>query len=237
MIKKIIQVSLLSLLLTSCLKTRSEVSEQDQNAVYGKKNVENQTEAQAANINLSQDVNGQTVIPAPDEKDELIRNLNGRVETLENQLAALIKDKEVVGTQDSQKIVLLQEALAKMEAQIQHLESELSINKTTDKNIKNNEDAGQITADISSKKLGSYETGQEFFSNKIWKKAILSFNEYTSKYPKGKNVDDAKYKIGVSFEELGMKEEAMAYYEEVAANHSKTEAGKKSKARLAHLKK
>ncbi|MEQ1722720.1 MAG: tetratricopeptide repeat protein [Pseudobdellovibrio sp.] len=237
MIKKIIQVSLLSLLLTSCLKTRSEVSEQDQNAVYGKKNAENQTEAQAANINISQDVNGQTAVAAPDEKDELIRNLNGRVETLENQLSVLIKEKETAGAQDSQKIVLLEEALSKMEAQIQRLETELPINKTTDKNIKNIEDTEEVTAAVSNKKLGPYETAQEFFSNKIWKKAILSFNEYTSKYPKGKNVDDAKFKIGVSFEELGMREEAMAYYEEVASNHSKSEAGKKSKARLAKLKK
>jgi TolA-binding protein len=34
-----------------------------------------------------------------------------------------------------------------------------------------------------------------------------------------------------------MKEEAMAYFEEVAANYGATEAGKKSKARLAKLKK
>lgn len=54
---------------------------------------------------------------------------------------------------------------------------------------------------------------------------------------KEKNVADAKYKIGVSFQELGMKEEAMAFYEEVVANYSKTEAGKSAKARLAKLKK
>jgi TolA-binding protein len=237
MIIKIIQVSILSLLLTSCLKTRSEVSGQDQNAVYGKKNAENQAEAQAANINISQDVNGQTALPIADEKDELIRNLNGRVETLENQLATLVKEKETAVTQDSQKIVLLEDALAKMEAQIQRLETELPINKATDKNLKNIEDSEDVRAEVSNKKLGPYEEAQEFFSNKIWKKAILGFNEYTSKYPKGKNVDDAKYKIGVSFEELGMKDEAIAYYEEVAANHAKSEAGKKSKARLAKLKK
>ena len=42
MIQKMIQISLLFFLvtLTACLKTRSDVSEQDQAAVYGKKNVE-----------------------------------------------------------------------------------------------------------------------------------------------------------------------------------------------------
>ncbi|MBY0553744.1 tetratricopeptide repeat protein [bacterium] len=237
MIRKIIQISLLSVLLTSCLKTRSEVAEQDQNAVYGKKNAENQAEAQASNPAIAQEVQGQIAAPIADEKDELIRNLNGRVETLENQLAAIIKEKETTATADSQKIVLLQEALAKMEGQIQRLETELPINKTTDGVLKNIEDTEEVTAEVSQKKLGPYETAQEFFSNKLWKKAILSFNEYTSKYPKGKNVDDAKYKIGVCFEELGMKDEAMAYYEEVAANHAKSDAGKKSKARLTKLKK
>lgn len=236
MILKIIQISLLSVLLTSCLKTRSQVEEQDQNAIYGKKNAENQAEA-ATNPAIAQDVQGQIAAPIADEKDELIRNLNGRVETLENQLAALIKEKETAGSEDSQKIVLLQEALAKMESQIQRLETELPINKTTDKVLKNIDDAEQATEEVSAKKLGPYEAAQEYFSNKVWKKAILSFNDYTSKYPKGKNVDDAKFKIGVCFEELGMKDEAIAYYEEVAANHSKTEAGKKSKARLAKLKK
>lgn len=212
-------------ILSACLKTRSEVSDTDQKAVYGKKNVENQMDAQAAVVQQ----------PTVDEKDELIRNLNGRVEVLENQLTALVKEKETLNSQDSQKIVLLQEALAKMELQVQKFENELLVNKPGDEALKSSDDSGP--KQVSNKKLGSYEAAEQYFAKQEWKKAILSFQKYTDEAPKGKNVPDAKYKIGVCFQELGMKEEAMAFYEEVVANHSKTTAGKKSKDRLGSLKK
>lgn len=229
MTKKTIKVVSIAavLLLSGCLKTRSEVAGTDQNAVYGKKNVENQMEAQA------------TVAQAPaEEKDELIRNLNGRVEVLENQLATLVKEKETLTTQDSQKIVLLQEALAKMEAQLQKFETEVAPKpeeeapKASEKSSDENEGKTVVA-----KKPGTYESAEQYFAKQEWKKAILSFQKYTDESPRGKNVPDAKYKIGVCFQELGMKEEAMAFYEEVVANHSKTAAGKKSKARLGTLKK
>ena len=214
-------------LTSGCLKTRSEVSDTDQKAVYGKKNIENQMEAQAA------------VAQAPaEEKDELIRNLNGRVEVLENQLTVLVKEKESLTSQDSQKIVLLQEALAKMEAQLHKFETEAAPKpeeETPKSSEKSSDEAEGKT--VVAKKLGTYESAEQYFARQEWKKAILNFQKYTDESPRGKNVPDAKYKIGVCFQELGMKEEAMAFYEEVVANHSKTTAGKKSKARLGSLKK
>ena len=90
---------------------------------------------------------------------------------------------------------------------------------------------------VFSKKLGTYESAEQYFEKQEWKKAILSFQKYADEFPKGKNVADAKYKIGVCFQELGMKEEAMAYYEEVVANYGASEAGKKAKLRLTKLKK
>ncbi len=215
-------------LTSGCLKTRSEVSDTDQKAVYGKKNVENQMEAQVA----------WATQPPIEEKDELIRNLNGRVEVLENQLTALVKEKESLTTQDSQKIVLLQEALAKMEAQLHKFETEAAPKpeeETPKVSDKSSDEAEGKT--VVAKKLGTYESAEQYFAKQEWKKAILNFQKYTDESPRGKNVPDAKYKIGVCFQELGMKEEAMAFYEEVVANHSKTTAGKKSKARLGSLKK
>lgn len=220
-----------AVLASGCLKTRNEVSDTDQKAVYGKKNVQNQMDAQAA-----------VAQPPVEEKDELIRNLNGRVEVLENQLTAFVKEKESLTSQDSQKIVLLQEALAKMEAQLHKFETEAAPKpeeetaKGSDKsNDKSSDEAEGKT--VVAKKLGTYESAEQYFAKQEWKKAILNFQKYTDESPRGKNVPDAKYKIGVCFQELGMKEEAMAFYEEVVANHSKTQAGKKSKARLGSLKK
>lgn len=228
MIQKIIKVGLLTLLLSSvaCLKTRSEVSEQDQQEVYGKKNAENQMEAQAAAVPSA----------VVDEKDELIRNLNGRVEVLENQLTTLAKEKETLNEQESQKIVLLQEALSKLELQMQKYENEPEP-VTKEASLKSSDETTAEMAPVSNKKLGAYETAQQHFAKQDWKKAILGFQKYTDETPRGKNVADAKYKIGVCFQELGMKEEAMAFYEEVVANYAKTSAGKKSKERLGSLKK
>lgn len=226
---------LLLFLVSACLRTRSEVSEQDQNAVYGKKNAQNQIESQTA------------IVPniVVDEKDELIRNLNGRVEVLENQLATLINEKQTINSRDMQKVALLQEAVTKMEIQIQKLEAELPVNpvanKLTDKDARVSSDSEAATRDKKGKKLDkkndSYEIAQQYFDKQEWKKAIINFQKYTDELPRGKNVADAKFKIGVCFQELGMREEAMAFYEEVVANYAKTTAGKQAKTRLGNLKK
>lgn len=243
------------------------MGETDQSAVYAQKNAENQMNAAKAGV--------VTENPAqlPDEKDELIRNLNGRVEVLENQLIVLQKDREIESTEHQKKIDLLQEAVTKMEKQLQQFDSgeeteDVTPKKTAtaapapptnpkditmmssdevekqakgDKNKKpvdkTDKTAKTEKSDKPAKKLNSYDAAQELFDNQEWKKAILSFQKYTDESPKGKNVADAKYKIGVCFQELGMKEEAMAFYEEVVANYQATEAGKKSKNRLAKLKK
>ncbi|AGH96283.1 tetratricopeptide repeat protein [Pseudobdellovibrio exovorus] len=242
MIRKIlVLVSLIAL--SSCLKTRSELSGQDQEYLYGQKHADNQlAQIQSTNIQREQAVQTTAVL---DDKDELIRTLNGRVEVLENQLSTLIQEKEnAAPSEDAQKVTLLQEAVAKMELQIQKLEHELSsttvIAKPEDKAL---DDITKPKADESAetvvepKKKDSYEVAKDHFARKEWKKAILNFQKYTDESPKGKNIADAKYRIGVSFQELGMKEEAMAFYEEVVANYSKTEAGKSARSRLSKLKK
>jgi len=234
MIKRIFQLSLLLLLLSSCLRTRSEVAGQEQEYLYGQKSADNQIEeVQTANATpQEQAVQTAAVI---DEKDELIRTLNGRVETLENQVTALVAEKETGSAQNAQKITLLQEALAKMELQIQKLETGLApAEESAPESVVEN---APPVVPAETKKLSTYDTGQMHFSKSEWKKAILSFQKYTDENPKGKFLADAKYKIGVCFQELGMKEEAMAFYEEVVANHAKSEAGKNAKARLGKLKK
>lgn len=232
---KIVLVSFLVLGLSSCLKTRAEVGEDEQSQVYNKKNADNQVAAKTQTQEQAA-----TVV---DERDELIRTLNGRVENLENQLTALNKEKEksTAPSEDSQKIQLLQEALGKMELQLQKLEAEKKVAEaavvepatTTKTTPSKNAAAGGKKVSTTA----SYDAAQDFFMKKEWKKAILSYQKYVDEAPKGANIADAKYKIGVCFQELGMKEESMAFYEEVVANYAKSEAGKKAKLRLAKIKK
>ena len=89
--------------LTSCLKTRADLGEQDQSQVYSKKNADNQISSRGAK-NSQITAKGQAII---DERDDLIRSLNGRVEGLENQISILQKEKAAAPTgpsAESQKI-------------------------------------------------------------------------------------------------------------------------------------
>ncbi|MFZ3228586.1 MAG: tetratricopeptide repeat protein [Pseudobdellovibrio sp.] len=234
-------------LLSACLKTRADLGEQEQSQVYGKKNADNQAVAKASQLSTKAQPQ-----PAVDDRDELIRGFNGRIESLENQITNLQKEKEktaAAGASEAQKNQALQESLTKMEAQIQKLEADTAAQKAIPVVAPSHQltgsDANGVKptggkADKSKKdasRANEYELAQGHFAKKEWKKAILSYQKYVDENSKGTNVADSKYKIGVCFQELGMKEESMAFYEEVIANFGKTESGKKAKIRLAKLKK
>ena len=233
---KIIFILLMPTLLVSCLKTRADLSEQEQSRFYGKKNAENQSAGQSQ-LNANSSVANNVV----DERDDLIRGFNGRIESLENQITTLQKEKAALTTSaDTQKLQLLQDALVKMEAQIQKLEAEATAASQSSVALSPAVTAskpGHSTTKKETSNLSAYDSAQDFFSKKEWKKAILCYQKYVDENSKGKNTPDSKYKIGVCFQELGMKEEAMAFYEEVIANYGKTESGKKAKIRLSKLKK
>ncbi len=239
---KLLVLALTIVTLTSCLRTRSELSDTEQPATYGKKAAENQLDGQISNAIVAQ-------TQIAEDKDELIRTLNGRVEVLENQLNGLQKERELEKTQNQEKLTLLQEAITKLEVQVRGSETDTDTKAvaagteliSSDENDKKK--AGDKTVAVakpgaaSDSKLNSYDVAQGHFAKREWKKAILSFHKYTDEAPKSKLIPDAKYKIGVSFQELGMKDEAQAYFEEVVANFGATDAGKKAKTRLAKLKK
>lgn len=236
MMKKNFLTLILALVISGCLKTRSELGGNYQSQMYSSKQAENQQEAQAQKVKAEQAIESEKA----DDRDEMIRTLNGRIEVLENQLTSLQKDKEAEKqkegqpTAESQKVQLLQESLAKMEAQLQKLESELAAKPSDarEKTSTTNQGAASPAAMTKNAKQNPYEKGIEHFGKKEWKKAILEFQKYVDEAPKGKLVADAKLHIGLSFQELGLKDEARAFYEEVAAQYPKTEAGKKAKSKL-----
>jgi TolA-binding protein len=63
----------------------------------------------------------------------------------------------------------------------------------------------------------------------------LSYERYRSSHPKGKSFAAATLKIGVCFQELGMSDEAQAFYEEVVAKFPKSKEAEKANARLASI--
>lgn len=231
------------LFLSSCLKTRSELGGDYQSQVYSKKQADNQKQASQ-----------ESSVVKIDDKDELIRNLNGRVESLENQIVQM--QKAFVQDPNNQKIILLQESLVKMEAQITKLETDLALSKqglsqasaNDNKPAPNSSDAKvevkvppakSTPPQASGKNSGAFDAAQDYFAKKDFKNAILEYQKFVDANAKSKNkfVPEAKYKIGLSFEAMGLKDEATSFYEEVAAQHGSTEFGKKAKAKVTKTKK
>jgi TolA-binding protein len=80
------------------------------------------------------------------------------------------------------------------------------------------------------------DAAAEMFSGKKWKDAAAAFQKYREAFPKGKAYSDATYKIGVCFQELGLKDEAKSFYDEVVAKFPKSKEAKKARIRLKSLK-
>lgn len=213
-------------LTTGCLKTRNEVSESRQVMQ------QQTTTMQRATADTGSRVN---------DLEEQIRYLTGRVEVTENKLGSgnagvenALKSSQAQNADQNQKIQILQEALSKMENQVFQLTAEVQALKADQAGERAEKSAKAAAASV---KHDYFEEGQEFFTKKDWKKAILNFQKYRDESPKGKNFAEATYKIGVSFQELGMRDEARTFYDEVTGKYPKSDQARKAKTRLKSLKK
>ena len=223
MMKKVLTLIVFTVPMVGCLKTRNEAREVESRQVIQQQVVT----MQKANA----DTYGKF-----SEVDENIRNLNGRLEIVENRLGQGQGqlDESLKGVKSEQadtqsKMALMQEALTRMETQILQLNAELQAMKAQGAARTAEKAAG-------SAKQGSFDVAEELFEQKDWKKAILNYQKYRDNNPKGKNLAEATYKMGVSFQELGMKDEAKTFYEEVAAKYPKSDQARKAKTRLKNLK-
>jgi TolA-binding protein len=152
------------------------------------------------------------------EINDELRELSGRIEVLENRLntnsadknrAQSIQDEQLAET--NKKVQLLQEEIGRLEGQIAALSG------------------GEVAA---KQPAGLFEQGEESFSKKDWKKAILSYQKFRDSNPKSKKFAEATFKIGMSFQELGMKEEAKTFYEEVISKFPTTPFAKAARSKL-----
>ena len=77
----------------------------------------------------------------------------------------------------------------------------------------------------------------DHFARKDWKKAIAVYNKYRESNPKGSDFAKSTYQIGVCFQELGMKSEARAFFDELIEKFPKDSLAKKASFRINQLKK
>lgn len=222
---KLMLLVLTPVLFVGCLQTRSDVRAGEQ----GKVLQQQVSTLQKTNADVSNRF---------EEAIEQMRYLNGRVEVLENQVGQLKQELESTrrnntefNQSQSQKISLFQETLAKMESDQQRQLAELAAVKSALQS-----EPEKPTASQNQKVKNSFELGEILFAKKEFRQAILEYQKYRERFPKGKSVTAATYKMGVSFQELGLKDDAKAFFEEVISKSPKSDEAKKSKARLQKLK-
>lgn len=210
-----------------CLQTRNDVHESEQ------RNVMQQQVSSLQKTNA--DVGNRF-----SELEEEIRALNGRMEVAENKqeqshsvMEGNLKSSKQQGKDLNEKLGVFQEALEKMEKQIENLTSEVQSLKAKSTNSSGNSE--EPASPHSSK--GVYEAAQSHFSKKEWKQCILKFEKYREGNPKGSHFSEATYKIGVAFQELGMVEESKTFFDEVIKKFPKSEDARRAKIRLKTLKK
>ena len=162
-----------------------------------------------------------------------LRSLNGRVEVAESRWnqgnQESIKSKALsdqTNQEQTKKLQILQDEVAKLGEQVAALTVEINAMKA----------AGPETVEKPGKK-DQLETAEDFFAKKEWKKAIVSFQKFRDANPKSKKFADVTYKIGVCFQELGLKEEAKTFFDEVVAKFPGSAEAKRAKLHLKSLKK
>jgi len=212
----------MALMMTGCLlQTRADLKEAQEKQVL---------QSQMTNLQKS---TADAAAQDQDIQDE-IRQLNGRVETLESQSGSL-NQQHVSAEQDLQKKIndlatkqsMLTDSVSKQEQEIQQLaQAVTSLQQVRAMPAPSGKGA----------KKGVLAAAQQDYDNKNWKKAILEFAKYRDQNPKGKHYAAATYKMAICFQELGMKQEARSFFDEVVAKYPGSSQAKKAKFRLKQLK-
>lgn len=221
--KRLSFASLTLVLFSGCLQTRESVKDNEEKQVM-QKQVQNLQQMTADVRAKFQEV----------EEDD--RKMNGRIEALEyrtNSLAQKAESGDTAATQQvkamNEKLVAYQEALTKHEQEIAEL-------KATVAQLQAGGGGGSSKGGGTDKK-DDYAQAESLFKQGSFRDAILEYEKYRKSNPKGANVADSTYKIGVCFQELGMPDDAKAFYDEVVARFPKSKAAKSATSRLKNLKK
>ncbi len=164
-----------------------------------------------------------------EDANKEFRELYGRIESVEKQLADTKSNEPVKA----------------LEAKINQMEIELSLLRTTvsELNAKAKKEAQMQSSD---ERAGNHPQPKahfkspladatQHFNNKKWEDAILAYEEYRKNNPKGAEYPEATLKIGMCFQNMGLKEDAKVFYKEVADKFPKSQEASVAKSKLKKL--
>jgi TolA-binding protein len=208
-------------LFTGCLKTRTDVKEVETKQVISQQ------------VSTLQRTNADTNNRIAELEQE-VREINGKVEVLESKLGRQNPDteKNIKGMaeqlgENNKRMAAYQEELLKQEAMIKQLSQDIENLKT---------ELTKAPEKVEEKKT-PLQLADEHFKQNDWKKAIIQYQKYRDENPKGKKLPEATYRIAYAFGELGMKDEAKTFYEEVISKFPASGEAKKAKAKIKAIKK
>lgn len=217
---RIFMCASMAVILSSCLVTRQEVRDSVRRDPV--------TPEQQSRANI--EVRYQEV-------EEQMRQMNGRVEAVENSLNILSADRSGGRIEQQnekkalqEKLKIYEEALSKLEAQYLLLAQKVEALQVSQASVVTRGGRSGATT------KNSFQMAEEEYSKKKWKEAIVAYEKYRSDNPKGRHYGEATYKIGAAFHELSMKTEAKAFYSEVAEKFPRSEWAKRANQRLKTLK-
>ncbi|MCC7441770.1 MAG: tetratricopeptide repeat protein [Bdellovibrionales bacterium] len=219
-------VLLFSLPLSGCLKTRSQLREDDPMAA----GIPNQPEP-------VRDRGGYVV----DELKSEITRLTGRIEDMERELKDQQEANEERGkgpdAEDLEKrIVELENAQAAMLEAIRKIEKSApppdagdSFEKAKDA-YRSKDYEGAINhlnvylrnSGAKNAEEATFLRGESYFSLKQYKKAIIDYSKFPEKFNRSRLLPEALWKIGQCFDSLGMREDAQAFYQELVDKFPKS---------------
>lgn len=150
--------------------------------------------------------------------DEQFRILLGRIESAESKSSNTISEDRVKDLEQALSEMLVQQDLLKKQIQ-------------TGANMVGSSDSRSTAAPVK----GDLETADKLFSTGKWSDAVQEFQKYREKNPKSDELPLVTYKIGVCFQELGMKNEARTFYNNVISKFSSSKAAKFAKFRLDNM--
>ncbi len=218
--------ALLAGCLTACLETRSGQKEVEEKQVLRKQ----VSTLQQSSADISTRFN---------EIEDDLRKTNGRSESLDARVTQ-IKDRaekndfalENKLKEEDAKFVAIREELTKMQTDINELKA---MNQALQAGLQAG--AGSASAGAGASEKNPFERGEAKFEAKSWRDAIFAYEEYRKAFPKGKNFTAATYKIGISFQELGMNDDAKLFYEETISRAPKSKEADRARTRLKALSK
>jgi tol-pal system protein YbgF len=218
---------------SGCLKTRAQLKDEPSGNSGGP------MPAQVQEVQPK----GEYVI---DEIKNEITRLNGRIEDLEraqkqgSQSSDQMKKLETRVTELEQAQVAMLEAMKKAESQpAAHVDQNALVD-----HAKEQIEGGNFEQAIDSLSTylknpkgkraeeATFLRGEAYFNAKQYKKAIVDYSKFPEKFTKSKKMPQALYKIGLSFDALGMKEDAKGFYQEVLDKFPKSAEAQRAKARL-----